>query len=69
MKLKPRAFTTLYIQNRNREYFIGFSNTVLALFAQDNIFMNFTKAVALHENIIMNSCASFVLLHLKQSAS
>ena len=38
-------------------------------YSRDDIFMNFTKKVAFGENIIMNSCASVALLHLKQSAS
>ena len=43
--------------------------TVMALFSRDDIFTNFTKKVAFRENIIVNSCASVALLHLKQSAS
>ena len=38
--------------------------TILALFSQDDIFMNFTKTVAFHENIIVNSCASIATLEL-----
>ena len=36
---------------------------------RDDIFTNFTKIVAFCENVIVNSCPSIALLHLKQSAS
>ena len=32
-------------------------------------FLKFHEKVAFHENIIVNSCASIALLHLKQLAS
>ena len=38
-------------------------------YSRDDIFTNFMKKVAFRENIIVNSCVSVALLHLKQSAS
>ena len=45
------------------------STTVLALLFKGRYFHEFHEKVAFRENIIVNSCASVALLHLKQSAS
>ena len=53
------------------ECYIGetWVHTVLALLFTRRYFHEFHEKVAFRENIIVNSCASVALLHLKQSAS